>query len=116
VSVLVRAALVVLGLIGMAVGLAIILRLPEAAIIGLQLVAAGAVLVVAVVIERTRYRSDAADRTNATPGPGGGEPADAQIEGRFRATSEVFIDPSTGHRMRVLIDPATGDRRYVAEG
>jgi hypothetical protein len=116
VSVLVRAGLVVLGLAGMAFGLAIILRLPEAAIIGLQLVAAGAVLVVAVVIERTRYRSDAADRTNAAPGPGGGEPADARIEGRFRATSEVFIDPSTGHRMRVLIDPATGDRRYIAEG
>ncbi len=115
-SVLVRAALVLLGLIGMLVGLAIILRLPEAAIIGLQLVAAGAVLVVAVVIERTRYRSDAADRTNAAPGPGGGEPADAPIEARFRPTSEVFIDPTTNHRMRVLIDPASGERRYVAEG
>jgi hypothetical protein len=31
-------------------------------------------------------------------------------------TSEVFIDPTSGHRMRVLVDPSSGERRYVAEG
>jgi hypothetical protein len=31
-------------------------------------------------------------------------------------TSEVFIDPTSGHRMRVVVDPASGERRYVAEG
>lgn len=30
-------------------------------------------------------------------------------------TSEVFVDPSTGRRMRVWYDPATGDREYRAE-
>jgi hypothetical protein len=28
----------------------------------------------------------------------------------------VFIDPTSGHRMRVLVDPTSGERRYVAEG
>jgi hypothetical protein len=30
-------------------------------------------------------------------------------------TSEVFIDPATGKRMRVWYDPATGDREYRVE-
>jgi uncharacterized protein YbjQ (UPF0145 family) len=30
-------------------------------------------------------------------------------------TSEVFIDPATGQRMRVWYDPATGDRQYRPE-
>jgi hypothetical protein len=30
-------------------------------------------------------------------------------------TSEVFVDPSTGRRMRVWYDAATGDREYRAE-
>ena len=54
----------------------------------------GAFLVVVVAIERQRYRSDAAERTNAAAGPGGGEPAGA-LEPRFRPTAEVFIDPTT---------------------
>ena len=52
----------------------------------------------------------------AWTGPGGGEPAGAQIESRFRPTAEMFIDPTTGQQMRVLIDPANGERRYIAEG
>jgi hypothetical protein len=30
-------------------------------------------------------------------------------------TSEVFIDPANGKRMRVWYDPATGDREYRPE-
>lgn len=30
-------------------------------------------------------------------------------------TSEVFIDPATGQRMRVWYDPASGNREYRAE-
>jgi hypothetical protein len=30
-------------------------------------------------------------------------------------TTEVFIDPATGQRMRVWYDPASGDREYRAE-
>ena len=32
-----------------------------------------------------------------------------------RLTSVRFIDPTSGHRMRVWLDPASGERRYRAE-
>lgn len=35
--------------------------------------------------------------------------------GRQRPTSEVFLDPTTGRRMRVYEDPATGSRSYREE-
>jgi hypothetical protein len=111
----IRGALVVLGALLMLGGLALIVSGSELALAGLQLVGFGAFLVVVVAIERSRYRSEAAEASNATPGPGGGEPAGA-LEPRFRPTAEVFIDPTTGRRMRVVVDPASGDRRYVAEG
>lgn len=115
-SALIRGLLVVGGLLLMVGGLVLIVGLAgDATVAGLQLVAMGAFLVVVVAVERHRYRSDAAERTNAQPGPGGGEPAGA-VETRFKATNEVFIDPTSGHRMRVVVDPATGERRYVAEG
>lgn len=34
---------------------------------------------------------------------------------RQRPTSEVFLDPSTGKRMRVYEDPRTGSRSYREE-
>ncbi len=74
----------------------------------------GAVLLVGVILERTRYRSLDAERSGASHGPGGGEPA--VTDPRFRATEERFVDPTTGLRMRVFIDPRTGERRYIAEG
>jgi hypothetical protein len=113
-SALVRGALVVIGVLLMLAGLGLITAV-QLTLPGLQLVAFGAFLVVVVALERSRYRSETAERSNATPGPGGGEPA-GTLEPRFRATSEVFIDPTSGHRMRVVVDPATGERRYVAEG
>jgi len=113
-SALVRGALVVAGILLMLAGLGLITAV-QLTLPGLQLVAFGAFLVVVVALERSRYRSETAERSNATPGPGGGEPA-GTLEPRFRATSEVFIDPTSGHRMRVVVDPATGERRYVAEG
>ena len=82
---------------------------------GLWITIIGAGIVVAVVIERQRYRSEEADRTFEPIGPGGGEPP-GTIEPRFRPTDELFVDPTTGHRMRVHVDPRTGERRYVAEG
>jgi hypothetical protein len=113
-SALVRGALAVIGVLLMLAGLGLITAV-QLTLPGLQLVAFGAFLVVVVALERSRYRSETAERSNATPGPGGGEPA-GTLEPRFRATSEVFIDPTSGHRMRVVVDPATGERRYVAEG
>ena len=74
----------------------------------------GAILLIGVLIERSRYRSQAAERNDLPPGPGGGEPG--PVEPRFRPTDEVFVDPTSNHRMRVYLDARTGERRYVAEG
>jgi hypothetical protein len=115
-STVVRAGLVVLGLLLMLAGLLVVVNVPGAGLGGLQLVGFGAFLVVIVTIERHRYRSETAERTRATPGPGGGEPDRASLEPRFRPTSEVFIDPTTGVRMRVAVDPSSGERRYIPEG
>lgn len=82
---------------------------------GLWLILSGGVLMVVAVLERNRYRSEAAERANDPAGPGGGETGGA-VEPRFRPTDEVFVDPTTGRRMRVLLDARTGERRYVAEG
>ena len=112
----VRVCLAVAGIIAMVLGLVAIATMPGAAVAGLWWVAVGGFVVVAVAAERQRYRSEAAERTNAQPGPGGGERAGEMLEPRFRVTAEAFVDPTTGHRMRVLVDPATGERRYVAEG
>lgn len=115
-SSVIRGILVVVGFLVMLAGLAIIAALPAVgALVGLQLVASGAFLVVIVTIERHRYRSASAERTNAPVGPGGGEPTGSQIESRFRPTAELFIDPTSGQQMRVLIDPTNGERRYIAE-
>ena len=78
------------------------------------MVASGAVLVIAAVVEISRYRSEAAERGHFQPGPGGGETVTP--EPRFRRTDEVFMDPTSGLAMRVYADPNTGERRYVAEG
>jgi len=111
----VRGLLMAFGLLAMVLGLVAIATVPDARLAGLTWVAIGGIVVVAIAIERQRYRSEAAERSNLPAGPGGGErPGDA-LEPRFRATAEAFIDPTSGHRMRVLVDPATGERRYVAE-
>lgn len=111
----VRAVLVAIGLFLMVVGLIAIGTAADARLAGLESVAIGGFLVVAVAAERQRYRSEAAERSNAQPGPGGGERTGEILEPRFQSTAEAFVDPTTGHRMRVLVDPATGERRYVAE-
>ena len=33
----------------------------------------------------------------------------------LRPTTEVFIDPTTGKRMRVHENPATGEREYISD-
>ena len=67
------------------------------AAVGLGLFAAGAVVLLAMLYEQERYRSQTADR------------------GRLQRTDEVFQDPTTGERMRVWFDPATGERRYIPD-
>jgi hypothetical protein len=81
---------------------------------GLWAILIGCTAIAAVVLERSRYRSDASERTAGQPGPGGGEPT--MPAAPFRPTGEVFVDPTSGHRLRVYLNPATGERRYFAEG
>ena len=106
---------VIVGLLGIGLILAGIVGITTATWVdGLWSIVAGAVVLVAVVLERSRYRSEAAERSDAAPGPGGGEPSAPGAP--FRPTDEVFVDPTSGHRLRVYLDPATGERRYHAEG
>jgi hypothetical protein len=84
------------------------------AISGVWAVAMGTAIMVATLIQRSRYRSEAAERVHDTPGPGGGEIG--YLEPRFLPTTEVFTDPTSRRVMRVFVDPRTGERRYRAEG
>ncbi len=82
---------------------------------GAWLVIVGMVLMIAAVLERWRYRSESADRAGLPIGPGGGEPTDQPLDDRFRRTEEIFVDPTSGRRMRVWLDGSSGERRYRAE-
>lgn len=99
----------------MLLGGLLLLTLGPAGLSGLWLVVASAVVLVALAIERNRYRSEEAERSFESTGPGGGEP-NGTLEPRFRRTDETFVDPTTGITMRVFLDGRTGERRYVAEG
>lgn len=103
---LVATLVLLAGLLALSVG---------AGVSGLWLVIGAAVILVALAIERNRYRSEAAERSFESTGPGGGEPS-GRLEPRFRRTAETFVDPTTGTTMRVFVDGRTGERRYVAEG
>jgi hypothetical protein len=86
----------------------------DTVISGVWAVAIGTGLMIAALLQRSRYRSEAAERSHDPPGPGGGE--DGYLDPRFLPTTEVFVDPASGHVMRVFVDPRTGERRYRAEG
>ena len=114
---LARAAVAVMGLFLLIGGAALVaLTGPAGFVMGALTFFGGAVLLVGASIERLRYRSLRAERSGASPGPGGGEPAGMPLEPRFRPTPEVFLDPTTHVRLRVYVDAATGERRYVPEG
>lgn len=67
---------------------------------GLGALIAGGIILVVAALEVTRYRS----RAQEERGPAG-----------FEQTGEVFLDPTSGERMRVWFDPRTGERRYEAD-
>ena len=96
-------------------GLASVATGGTGAVAGMWLVVVGLVLIVAAIVERFRYRSEVAERSGLPVGPGGGEPTGAPLETRFQRTDEVFVDPTSGHRMRVWLDRQTGERRYRSE-
>jgi hypothetical protein len=87
---------------------------PFAGFAGVWSTIIGAGILIALAIERNRYRSEAADRAFDPYGPGGGEPA-GSLEPRFEATDERFVDPTSRRQMRVYLDRRSGERRYVAE-
>jgi hypothetical protein len=112
---IVRSALVVAGVVAVVLGLGLIVTDRQAVVAGLWFFVVGAVLLLVPIVERNRYRSAAAEHSGDAPGPGGGEGPGGPVEARFQATSERFVDPTTGIQMMVLVDPRTGERRYVAE-
>jgi hypothetical protein len=67
------------------------------ALAGIWGVIVGGVLLGAAFFEKGRYRA----RDDQPERPGGSQP-----------TNEVFVDPTTGERIRVWFDPSTGFRRY----
>ena len=84
---------------------------PGLVIVGLVTAFIGAAGITVLAFERMRYRSAAAEIPASSGSPGGETPGEA-LEPRFRPTSEVFVDPSSGATMRVFSDPTTGERRY----
>jgi hypothetical protein len=110
-----RGLVVVFGMLMVFAGLAAVSAGNTGDIAGLWLVLVGMVLIVVAIVERFRYRSEAAERSGMPVGPGGGEPAGEPLETRFRRTDEVFVDPTSERRMRVWLDRDSGERRYRAE-
>jgi hypothetical protein len=98
------ALMIVGGVVGVAVG-----AWPG----GLWAMTIGVVAILAAVLERNRYRSEAGERSADASGPGGGE--SSMPVAPFRPTDELFVDPTSGHRLRVYLDPTTGERRYFAD-
>lgn len=110
-----RSLVVIFGIVTALGGLAGIAVGGTSAAAGAWGVIVGLTLVVAAVIERARYRSDAAEATAEPPGPAGGEPTGEVLDPRFAPTDERFEDPTTRQRMRVWLDARSGERRYVPE-
>ena len=110
-----RGLLLVIGVLLVLGGLVAVSAGNEAAVSGVWAVVVGLVMIVVALLERFRYRSEVADRSGLPIGPGGGEPTTQPLEGRFRRTAEVFVDPTSDRRMRVWLDDETGERRYRAE-
>jgi hypothetical protein len=111
-----RVILFVAGLAMVVGGLAIIASGESGAWFGgIILIGCSVPLFVGAAWENARYRARENKGLSSPYGPGGVPPTET-LEPRFRATSEVFIDPSTGTRMRVYADASSGERRYRAEG
>jgi len=107
------AACCVLSIVG---AIAIFINAPEAWVVGVMLIITGLGGFAALVFERTRYRSARAEPPPSQARSPGGDRVDQPIARTFEATDEIFVDPTSGRRMRVFLDPSTGERRYRPEG
>ena len=93
-----RRWLIALGVLALLVA-AVLLALGWLVPLAIDLIVTGVVLVAALVFERRGYRP----------------PVD-RAHGRWQATGERFVDPTTGHLIEVRYDPVTGQRDYVDLG
>jgi len=89
-----RSGLLVFGL-GLSV-IGLVLLISHGALSGQPFLIWGAIVVIAVLFERWRYR-----RLDDSGGV------------QWQRTGESFEDPETGETVEVLYDPASGERRYV---
>jgi hypothetical protein len=89
-----RTAVLIMGVVLMALGVGVFLSGVHGP--GVQAFLGGAVLTLAVLFERWRYRNG---------GSSGG--------GKWEPTGERFVDPQSGREMEVLYDARSGERRYV---
>lgn len=92
------------------VGLGIVALGGPAALSGAWLMVLGAAGLLGAAFERTRYRSEAAERNVERAAASDAE--EGELEPRFRPTDERFVDPTTRAKLRVWVDAATGERRY----
>ncbi|HET8551672.1 MAG TPA: hypothetical protein VFM97_04275 [Gammaproteobacteria bacterium] len=88
-----RKTLIAIGIASIFAGIALLLSGLVA--IGAYVLAEGALLTLALVFERWRYRKNVSSR------------------GDWQPTGERFIDPGTGKLTEVRYNPATGERQYV---
>jgi hypothetical protein len=113
------------GALGLAGGLGFLLALAVIAagepVGAAWLLIASAALLLIALYEQARYRGHTEEGGGAPPPsvPGWAGPqtgtAPAPGIGRYQRTDEVFVDPTTGQRLRVWFDPVTGERRYLPE-
>jgi membrane protein implicated in regulation of membrane protease activity len=89
-----RSGLLVFGIVLTGIGL--VLLIMRGTHSGQPFLIWGAIVVIAVLCERWRYR-----RNEHSKG------------GQWQQTGERFEDPETGQNMEVFYDPASGERRYV---
>ncbi|HET7569182.1 MAG TPA: hypothetical protein VFK96_01170 [Gammaproteobacteria bacterium] len=88
-----RKVLIAIGIASIFAG--IVLLLSGLIAIGAYVLAEGAILTLALIFERSRYRKNVSDR------------------GDWQPTGERFVDPGTGRLTEVRYNPVTGERQYV---
>ncbi|MGH7736735.1 MAG: hypothetical protein ACREMP_02515 [Candidatus Tyrphobacter sp.] len=95
-SSLLRAVVILLGIVFIAGGAVVFHSGGEAWPVSIYLFVVGALILIGTIFER-RYRPK------------------LKSGGDWQATGERFVDPTTGKLTEVRYDPKTGERRYVED-
>jgi uncharacterized membrane protein HdeD (DUF308 family) len=92
-----RKGLIVIGVLAVIAGvMALLSGLVSSSLV---LVCWGGLLIIAIAVERIRYKR----LESQSPGPG------------WQRTTERFVDEETGAVVTVYVEPETGERAYVKE-